>query len=1140
MPSGRWHGGHHDQFSKKPSSFSPSKYRRGSPLDNDDDDDAVSRAQADDLVKPPGIEPFGPSPPFGVLCSLFEQFENATRNRHKKPGYKGELLKEFVAKWRRNVGPDLYPVIRLLLPERDHRRRTYNLKEAKLAKAIITALGLPPKSDAARKLENWKTPTKDDPGAGEFATVAYEVIKTRSTVTVSRSEVQLDVINETLDKLSHTATTVGPDGQRVPPMVEHSKIIRTCIKTLTPSEMKWLIRIILRDLKIGMGEKSILSAVHADAMEVFNTCSDIKRVCWRLHNPNERVPREDSTVTIGSVFRPMLSWRAKQLKDVVKAMKRNRPNRGPEFVLRPGEYNDDEFIIEEKLDGERIQMHKIGDQYSYHSRKAKDYTYLYGESHTTGSLSPFLQDAFVDGIEELILDGEMLVWDPSLGKYMAFGNLKTFASMKRQHFGPNDARPCFKVFDVLYIKGRTGPGQPLLRQPLWDRKNTLQQIVKEKKGVVELADCATGKSADDIRAYLTRILEERGEGLVVKHPNSTYRLGTREDAWIKIKPEYMDSLGEHIDAIVIGGYWGQGNRGGILASYMVGLRGKANGKDVVFSFAKVGTGFSRSDYQEIHEKYAHYFRPYDKANKPDWFHTVSEWPDVLIDPHDSFVLEVKAAEIVGGAEYGAGMTLRFPRCAKMRDNKTYSEAMDIETIRYLNHGPKKRLLDGELAEKKDKGFRIDTKSKKARSISTAVGNVDKVSKIFENLYFYVHTAKPGLKKELEKKITENGGQFQQSIPPEEVNGVRIDRLVVASEYKGIKSRKGSKDVDIVKSEWVEESIEKGRRMPYYQRLLHQPSPATKETLTYNATEEPDDLPSMLLDLDSDDDEHHKPVHRPPGTTPSKSPPPFTAPHLLQPRPNYGEEVLDSEDEPVTDDEGRRDNGGESAVEADAKPGVEDSDWDVDSLAESQTSLTKEVAGLRIPDVRNADWDEFESQMSKARKGVEEVKLEEKETEEKEGEKQEMEMDETQEQTQPQQEASTMAIEESPVEAESMQEDEEDDPTKPFKRFLAYFDTKENAAENGLPASTASEPIQREADKKLVAAKEAFVNGGGTATDNLFEPKLTHLITTTLVPDRYKEMIRKTAEPAYRRLVTVDWVVESLEEETPLDEDDYKP
>jgi hypothetical protein len=94
-------------------------------------------------------------------------------------------------------------------------------------------------------------------------------------------------------------------------------------------------------------------------------------------------------------------------------------------------------------------------------RKAHDYTYLYGAHSKVGSLTPFIQNAFIDGIEEcvlspfpflpnhadhafhsVILDGEMLVWDPSLGKYMAFGTLKTFAKAETDTIGNDDARPC--------------------------------------------------------------------------------------------------------------------------------------------------------------------------------------------------------------------------------------------------------------------------------------------------------------------------------------------------------------------------------------------------------------------------------------------------------------------------------------------------------------------------------------------------------------------------------------------------------------------------------------------------------------------------------------------------------------------------
>jgi hypothetical protein len=133
-----------------------------------------------------------------------------------------------------------------------------------------------------------------------------------------------------------------------------------------------------------------------------------------------------------------------------------------------------------------------------------------------------------------------------------------------------------------------------------------------------------------------------------------------------------------------------------------------------------------------------------------------------------------------------------------------------------------------------------------------------------------------------------------------------------------------------------------------------------------------------------------------------------------------------------------------------------------------------------------------------------------------------------------------------------EEDDGNDSMKPFKRFYAYFDTVTGAVENGLTESTASEQVQKVADKKCVflasffsplmltvfclpqtrlcstrcASSElpslpptsltllphsAFVAGGGIATDNLFHPSLTHLIVSKLVSDRYKELIKRTSQ-----------------------------
>lgn len=164
--------------------------------------------EPDDIPRPAGLEQAGPSPPFGALTSLLEYFQSHLRSKGKKPADKGKMLGEFFdvsaqavrsatsvrseltsaafrQYWRTHVGKDLYPVVRLLLPDvsspsrlsalvlgltrsrqrlpqRDNRRRNYSLKEQKLAKALIKALDLPPGSKDAMRLTSWKVPTTED------------------------------------------------------------------------------------------------------------------------------------------------------------------------------------------------------------------------------------------------------------------------------------------------------------------------------------------------------------------------------------------------------------------------------------------------------------------------------------------------------------------------------------------------------------------------------------------------------------------------------------------------------------------------------------------------------------------------------------------------------------------------------------------------------------------------------------------------------------------------------------------------------------------------------------------------------------------------------------------------------------------
>lgn len=242
---------------------------------------------------------------------------------------------------------------------------------------------------------------------------------------------------------------------------------------------------------------------------------------------------------------------------------------------------DREFWIEEKLDGERMQLHMIeddevpgGKRFAFWSRKAKDYTYLYGNGFEdeNSSLTRHIKDAFSPGVRNIILDGEMITWDPEADTMVPFGTLKTAAiSEQRDPYAGTGIRPLFRVFDCVYLNDRD-----LTKYVLRERRNALDKAIQNVHRRIEKHETTITETADDIEPRLRQVVEKGQEGLVLKNPRSVYRLNDRVDDWMKIKPEYMSEFGENLDCLIIGGYYGSGHRGGRLSSFMCGLRADKN------------------------------------------------------------------------------------------------------------------------------------------------------------------------------------------------------------------------------------------------------------------------------------------------------------------------------------------------------------------------------------------------------------------------------------------------------------------------------------------------------------------------------------------------------------------------------------
>ncbi|KAJ3521918.1 hypothetical protein NM208_g13083 [Fusarium decemcellulare] len=717
------------------------------------------------------------------------------------------IVERFIIRWRKEVGPDFYPALRLILPDKDRDRGVYGLKENAIGKLLVKLMKIDKNSEDGYNLLHWKLPGQTTASrlAGDFAGRCFEVISKRPMRT-NVGNMTIAEVNEQLDKLA------GSTGE-----TENLRIFETFYNHMNAEELMWLIRIVLKQMKVGATEKTFLNLWHPDGDALFSVSSSLRRVCWELYDPEVRLQQDEAGVALMQCFQPQLA----QFQMPASFQKMIE-------LLRPTE-DDPEFWIEEKLDGERMQMHMVEDKshpggrkFCFWSRKAKNYTYLYGDGlqDEDSSLTRHLKKAFASGVKNLILDGEMITWDMGVDKIVPFGTLKTAAIAEQQNRSDTDSaghRPLFRVFDILYLNNKA-----LTQYTLRDRHHALEKALKPVHRRLEIHQYTSATTSDSIEPLLREVVANASEGLVLKNPRSMYRLNSRNDDWLKVKPEYMSEFGESLDCVIVGGYYGSGKRGGILSSFLCGLRVTQNhvqaGADPekCFSFFKVGGGFRAEDYAEIRHRTEGKWIEWDQKNPPSKYIELGggelrqfERPDMWIRPKDSVVVSVKAASVGPSDQFALGFTLRFPRFRSLRLDRSWDTALSIEEFQEL-----KKRVDQESQEKamtvEDRKRRNPKRVKRELNIAgedaAPVEFQGETTKLFEGLEFCVlsEALKPykKTKTQLEAIIKENGGTVSQRAAPGTNMVLIADKKVVkvASLIKG-------GDVNIISSKWLKDCLE---------------------------------------------------------------------------------------------------------------------------------------------------------------------------------------------------------------------------------------------------------------------------------------------------------------------------------------------
>lgn len=563
---------------------------------------------------------------FRKLCALVA--ENSSYNT------KTQIIERFLKKGSGGdkFHGDLFLTVKLLLP--GVVKSVYNLNDKQIVK-LFSRIFRSNQDDMVRDLEQGDV--------SETVRMFFE--DSKAFPPAAKSLLTLQEVDTSLTRL---AQLTKEDEQQSE--LEH--IAKKC----TSNDLKCIIRLIKHDLKMNAGAKHVLDAVDPNAYDAFKASRNLGDVIERvLRNQQEASngsgPRKLLTVE-ASLMTPVQPMLAEACKSVEYAMKKC-PN---------GMYS------EIKYDGERVQVHKSGDTFSYFSRSLKPVL-----PHKVAHFKDYIPKAFPGG-HSMILDAEVLLIDTKTSKPLPFGTLGVHKKAAFQ-----DANVCLFVFDCIYFNGVS-----LMERPLCERRKFLHDNMVEVPNRILFSEMKHVTRAADLADMITRVIREGLEGLVLKDIKGSYEPGKRH--WLKVKKDYLNegAMADTADLVVLGAFYGKGSNGGIMSSFLMGCYDPDSGKWCTVT--KCSGGYDDAMLARLQKELDVVKISKEPGKIPSWLKIVKNYyPDFIIrDPKSAPVWEITGAEFSKSEMHTAdGISIRFPRMTRIRDDKDWQTATNLHQLREL-------------------------------------------------------------------------------------------------------------------------------------------------------------------------------------------------------------------------------------------------------------------------------------------------------------------------------------------------------------------------------------------------------------------------------------------------------------------------
>jgi DNA ligase-1 len=491
-------------------------------------------------------------------------------------------------------------------------------------------------------------------------------------------------------------------------------LVEGLLRRATPLEAKYLLKLMLGDMRIGVKQSLVEEAIAVSAgasVEAVRRAvmleadlsgaarrafaGTLSEARMRLFHPLgfmlaspveaaeeavERFTEKQAKVPLAKVKKPRKS---KKTEEALRGAVEFDLETEAAVAVKAAESNGVEAFLEDKYDGMRAQVH-CGDaaqagRVGIYSRNKEDVTESF----------PELEEAFAqvrpqadEVVSSLIFDGEILGWDFEQGRALPFAVLGQRIGRKRVSNEWRQQVPVvFMAFDLMFAGGEL-----LLELPLRERRNRLEAVVeslvervvsplmvderaRSSQAVLFAGEESAGlerlmispsrlvESAEDIDRAYADARARANEGVMLKAAGSVYQPGRRGLAWVKLKRELAT-----LDVVVTGAEFGHGRRAGILSDYTFAVRGNDG------ELLNVGKAYSGLTDIEIGEMSTWMME--HTLEDQGFFRTVEPL----------MVLEVAFNNIMRSGRHSSGFAMRFPRILRIRMDKPVSEIDTIERV----------------------------------------------------------------------------------------------------------------------------------------------------------------------------------------------------------------------------------------------------------------------------------------------------------------------------------------------------------------------------------------------------------------------------------------------------------------------------